>query len=597
MIDYNFLKIRGAVSGPKPEPGAGVPVGQLAQQHTPPDVLQLVPEAVARENVVFPLSFDGETVTLASCDPGNVALADRLRFLLAKNVNLLLARREEIVEAIDLGYGQLELESVSMFEAEEDLALDDSVDALMEIPAVRSRTRPASAAGKVLGGMLSPVKYGRTLGKGVVEFKKGLNGLEDGTPPYQPSEGTMFFHTVDEGQRVLMRRPDGTMDVITGPRRVWRGWNRFFPMKQFVAHPDQFLILRFRNGQQQHLPGPVDVWFDPREHLTITVQEALQIAAKEAVVVYTRRAGSDAVGRRIVFGPALFVPEPGEWLHTFTWHASEGGSHGAQKKPRGLVFQKLWMMPDQMYHDVTDVRTADDAVLTIRLMIFFELIDIERMLEATHDPIGDFVNAATSDVVAFTGKYDFEQFKRNVTQLNDLETYKQLLGRAAQCGYRINKVVYRGYGSAQALQQMHDQAIEARTRLQLDRATEQQAQDLENYKLDSQLFRAGKRREEQNKEVDHDLELAHKRQEADLRKQEAELTFQRERARLQAELQLAIRRGQDAQQREHLAALREMGVNLTEYLTQGRADKVIEVRGARGGTHVHLERMADGEKK
>ena len=41
---------------------------------------------------------------------------------------------------------------------------------------------------------------------------------------------------------------------------------------------------------------------------------------------------------------------------------------------------------------------------------------------------------------------------------------------------------------------MHDQAIEARTRLQLERATENQAQDLENYKLECQLGRAAKRR-------------------------------------------------------------------------------------------------------
>src|SRR5262249_57955670 len=104
-------------------------------------------------------------------------------------------------------------------------------------------------------------------------------------------------------------------------------------------------------------------------------------------------------------------------------------------------------MPDQMYHDVVDVRTADDAVLTVRLMLFFELADIERMLDTTHDPIGDFVNAATSDVVDFTGRHDFESFKRNTTRLNELETYRQLTGRAAQCGYRINKVVYRGYGA------------------------------------------------------------------------------------------------------------------------------------------------------
>src|SRR4029077_5134891 len=123
--------------------------------------------------------------------------------------------------------------------------------------------------------------------------------------------------------------------------------------------------------------------------------------------------------RRIVYGPTWFHPEPGEWLHTFSWHASKGGSRGVEKVPNGLVFQKVWLMPDQMYHDVQDVRTADGAVLTIRLMIFFELADIERVLETTHDPIGDFANAATSDVVAVVGKYDFETFKRNVSQLNE----------------------------------------------------------------------------------------------------------------------------------------------------------------------------------
>src|SRR5439155_12722972 len=122
-----------------------------------------------------------------------------------------------------------------------------------------------------------------------------------------------------------------------------------------------------------------------------TNEDALQLAAKEAVVVYSKAGGTSAISRRIEYGPTLFVPRPGEWLHTFSWHASKGGHKGAQKVPNSLVFQKLWLMPDQMYHDVTDVRTADDALLTVRLMIFFELTDIERMLDTTHDPIGDFV--------------------------------------------------------------------------------------------------------------------------------------------------------------------------------------------------------------
>ena len=55
------------------------------------------------------------------------------------------------------------------------------------------------------------------------------------------------------------------------------------------------------------------------------------------------------------------------------------------------------------------------------------------------------------------------------------------------------------------------------------------------------------------------------------------------------EQQLELRHKQDSQQREHLAVLRDMGVDLTAYLTQARADKVIELRGATAGTHVHLE--------
>lgn len=399
----------------------------------------------------------------------------------------------------------------------------------------------------------------------------------------------MFFHIVEEGQRALLRRPDGTMAIIVGPRRVWKGRNIFVPMRHYLAHPGEFLLIRFRDGRQEHVPGPAEVWLDPRIHESIVREDALQLAAKEAVVVYSRPAGATAVARRIEYGPAQFVPQPGEWLHTFSWHASQGGHLGVQKVPNGLVFQKLWLMPDQMYHDITDVRTADDAVLTVRLMIFFELVNIERMLDATHDPIGDFVNAATSDVIDFTGRHDFESFKRNTTHLNEIETYRQLASRAQQCGYRLNKVVYRGYGAPAALQQMHDQAIQARTKLQLDRATEQQTQDLESYKLDCQINRANKRRAEQTSEVEHDLDLARRRQEEDLRHKEAQHAMLREQQRRQAEVQVEIAQQTSAQQRDHLSALHALGVDLTAYLTQARADKVIELRGAARGTHVHLE--------
>jgi hypothetical protein len=246
---------------------------------------------------------------------------------------------------------------------------------------------------------------------------------------------------------------------------------------------------------------------------------------------------------------------------------------------------------------VTDVRTADDAVLTVRLMIFFELVDINTMLDATHDPIGDFVNAASSDVVDFVGRHDFDAFKRHTDQLNELPAYRQLTSRASQCGYRINKVVYRGYGAPDRLQQMQDQAIEARTKLQLERETERQGRELSDAKLESRLARAAKIRAERSRSVEHEVELERTRLTAELEERKARQEFERDEARRTAEQRSGIAAREDERRRAHFASLRDLGVDLTAFLTRGRADRVIELRGGGGpdgATHVHVDPTREG---
>ncbi len=254
-------------------------------------------------------------------------------------------------------------------------------------------------------------------------------------------------------------------------------------------------------------------------------------------------------------------------------------------------------MPDQMYHDVPDVRTSDNAVLVIRLMVFFELTNIERMLESTRDPIGDFVNAATADVVEFTGRLMFEEFKQATGKLNELSTYRTLLSRAEQIGYRISNVVYRGYGAADSLQKMHDQAIEARTRLQLDRATEEQSQELEDYRLESQLKRASMRRHEQTSEIQHSLEMEEKKRTADLLHAQRQVDFERARRDADDQQREGSVRRQHQLQQEHFSALKNMGVDLTAFLTQNRADQVIELRGQSSSPHLHISRSGSTGSK
>ncbi|MDC0720272.1 hypothetical protein [Nannocystis bainbridge] len=410
---------------------------------------------------------------------------------------------------------------------------------------------------------------------------------DSGRDPIRPTRRPgMFSFTIEDGEHVLMIHKNGAMEELVGPKRVSTLGRTFRRMDHYVAHPGEFLVVRYRDGRQEHLVGPAHLWLDPRKHLSVTREEGLQLAAKEAVVIYARGDAGE-VTRRVLQGPAVFVAQPGEWLHSFSWHGSSGT--GYRKVPNALVFEKLWLMPDQMYHDVEDVRTADDAVITVRLMIFFELVDIELMLATSHDPIGDFVNAATSDVVDFLGRHDLASFKLHTDQLGDLATYRQLTARAGQCGYRIGKVVYRGFDAPPSLQQMLDQAIESRTRLQLERATQQQAQELEDFKLERQLGRGERQRADGAAEQAHALALEKSRRAAAIEADAARSEFQRAQRRLDQERALADERARHDEESRHLAALHGLGVDLTALLTQHRADQVIELRGDGEGAHVHVD--------
>ena len=247
--------------------------------------------------------------------------------------------------------------------------------------------------------------------------------------------------------------------------------------------------------------------------------------------------------------------------------------------PRGLCFTKLRVIPDQMYFDVEDVRTNDDALITVRLMVFFELMDVGVMLDQTHDPVADFINAVSADTIDFVAGGTFEQFKERTPALSDLATYKQLAGRAGRIGYRINKVVYRGYQAAAKLQAMHDGAIEARTQLRLAAETERQAQDLADLKLGREQERAERRQQIDRAEADHKRELERLAHDERLRQQAAVSA---------AELrQSEIRR---LQRLEFLSAVRNMEVDMTRYLVarHEKPDRRIRVDGkAAGRVHLH----------
>jgi type IV pilus assembly protein PilB len=103
----------------------GVQSIDLTDVTIPPAVIELVPESVARENIVLPLDQDDGTLKIIMADPTDFDTVTKLQFILNKEILPVLAAREQIVEAINRHYGQSETESVDSMLAEfTDTAID-----------------------------------------------------------------------------------------------------------------------------------------------------------------------------------------------------------------------------------------------------------------------------------------------------------------------------------------------------------------------------------------------------------------------------------------------------------------------------------------
>jgi type IV pilus assembly protein PilB len=91
----------------------------------PPSIVELVPESVARENAVLPLSEDDGTLKVIMSDPLDYDTREKLRFILNRNIEIALAPRDIILESINKHYGQMDGESAdSMLQEFTDTAID-----------------------------------------------------------------------------------------------------------------------------------------------------------------------------------------------------------------------------------------------------------------------------------------------------------------------------------------------------------------------------------------------------------------------------------------------------------------------------------------
>src|SRR5512146_690521 len=82
----------------------GVPAISLSDFDVEPDVLKLIPKALAEKHQVVPVNRAGSSLIVAMTDPSNIFAIDELKFHTGYNIEPVVASEQAIREAIQRYY-------------------------------------------------------------------------------------------------------------------------------------------------------------------------------------------------------------------------------------------------------------------------------------------------------------------------------------------------------------------------------------------------------------------------------------------------------------------------------------------------------------
>ncbi len=180
--------------------------------------------------------------------------------------------------------------------------------------------------------------------------------------------------------------------------------------------------------------------------------------------------------------------------------------------------------------------------------------------------------------------YSFEDFLKESHKLNNIENHPQLIQRAERIGYLIKAVIYTGYHSSDALQDIQDTAIQSRTMMRLNTEINNQKQEIMDLKLKSETKRFDLFTKSNRLKYEFTQKINDKKSQQkiliDSIRNENEIKFKN----YEKFIEFEIRKNENKVETEYLDKLKQLGVDINGYK--------IELVKAENQVHTRYDIMA-----
>ena len=138
-----------------------VPVVDLVSREIDRALVNLIPIKILRKHLVVPISRRAQTLTVATSDPTNIFAADELKFITGYNVELVVARKEEIEQVLGVTHSDekgIVAADSSVFDVDMDKILSETLDDHDEVDDFDDKSFEIGDFGDLISGAIDDVE-------------------------------------------------------------------------------------------------------------------------------------------------------------------------------------------------------------------------------------------------------------------------------------------------------------------------------------------------------------------------------------------------------------------------------------------------------
>jgi hypothetical protein len=231
--------------------------------------------------------------------------------------------------------------------------------------------------------------------------------------------------TIKDGEAAAIWNAQGIHTQIIGPKRVWLMNSTIRFLTRHKAESHQYIVVSHVDGRVEHIVGPAVLYHNPAHHDEVKVVNGYRLSSKsECIVAFTNQvpipndsreqeqdttsemktspttssssssssinliqelnpksSSNTVVKKRIIYGPTLFIPQPNEYVHRFTWSNYDSSSFNSDNNNTSIDinFHILQTQGMTTSFPIT-VPTNDGYSFDIKLNLSFSISSLDKLL-------------------------------------------------------------------------------------------------------------------------------------------------------------------------------------------------------------------------